>query len=270
MSVRRVAGLADPVVGDLVAEAALDVAVDAVVGDVELAADEPLGERQVPLEGRVERREPARAAPRPAAPRTPRSRAAASSYSAGRRVGLGGEGRDRAGTSALSARRFSISGRGRRVDAHAAPPLHAGSTVILRGGSASGGGPMPAAVRPRPSRPRAVPGRASGPAAIDVLTGDAGGHHAAAAGSRSHCSRTRPGAACAARPSGATARAARTRPRILSVIPYSPSGLDPIDVRRLEQPRRRQAGSAAISGPPRRRRRSPARCRCRRRPSRPG
>ena len=50
-----VAGLADPVVGDLVAEAALDVPVDAVVGDVELAADEPLGERQVPLERRVER-----------------------------------------------------------------------------------------------------------------------------------------------------------------------------------------------------------------------
>ena len=48
----RVARLADPVVGDLVAEAVLDVAVDAVVGDVQLAADEPLRERQVPLERR--------------------------------------------------------------------------------------------------------------------------------------------------------------------------------------------------------------------------
>ena len=51
----RVAGLADPVVGDLVAAAGLDVPVEAVVGDVQLAADEPLRERQVPLEGRVER-----------------------------------------------------------------------------------------------------------------------------------------------------------------------------------------------------------------------
>ena len=39
--------LAAPVEGDAVAVAGLDVAVDAVVGDVELAADEPLGERRV-------------------------------------------------------------------------------------------------------------------------------------------------------------------------------------------------------------------------------
>jgi hypothetical protein len=43
-----VAGLADPVVGDLVAEPVLDVAVDAVVGDVQLAAGEPLRERAGP------------------------------------------------------------------------------------------------------------------------------------------------------------------------------------------------------------------------------
>ena len=54
----RIAGLADPVVGDLAAEAVLDVAVDAVVGDIELAADEPLRERQVPLERLVERLDP--------------------------------------------------------------------------------------------------------------------------------------------------------------------------------------------------------------------
>ena len=45
------AGVADrlalPVDGDAVAVAGLDVAVDAVVGDVELAADEPLRERRV-------------------------------------------------------------------------------------------------------------------------------------------------------------------------------------------------------------------------------
>ena len=45
--------LAFPVVGDLVAPARLDVAVEAVVGDVELGADEPLGEGQIPLEDRV-------------------------------------------------------------------------------------------------------------------------------------------------------------------------------------------------------------------------
>ena len=44
-----VARLALEVDGDLVALAGGDVAVEAVVGDVELAADEPLGERQLPL-----------------------------------------------------------------------------------------------------------------------------------------------------------------------------------------------------------------------------
>ena len=48
-----VARLALPVVRDLVAAAGGDVAVDGVVADVELAADEPLGEGQVPLEDRV-------------------------------------------------------------------------------------------------------------------------------------------------------------------------------------------------------------------------
>ena len=50
--VRRVAGLALEVDGDAVAVAGLDVAVDAVVGDVELPVDEPLRERRVrPVEG---------------------------------------------------------------------------------------------------------------------------------------------------------------------------------------------------------------------------
>ena len=44
-----VARLTLEVDGDLVAPAGGDVAVEAVVGDVELAADEPLGVRQVPL-----------------------------------------------------------------------------------------------------------------------------------------------------------------------------------------------------------------------------
>ena len=69
-----VARLALPVVRDPVAPARLDVAVEAVVGDVERAADEPLGEGQVPLERGVEVLEPADAARGPGGPRTPRSR----------------------------------------------------------------------------------------------------------------------------------------------------------------------------------------------------
>ena len=45
-----VARLALPVERDLVAVPVLDVPVDAVVGDVQLAADEPLGERRLPVE----------------------------------------------------------------------------------------------------------------------------------------------------------------------------------------------------------------------------
>ena len=50
--------LALPVVGDPVAEPRLDVAVDAVVGDVELAAEVPLRVRQLPLVELRERLEP--------------------------------------------------------------------------------------------------------------------------------------------------------------------------------------------------------------------
>ena len=46
-------------VGDPIAEPGLDVAVEAVVRDVEGAADEPLGEREIPFEGGVEVLEPA-------------------------------------------------------------------------------------------------------------------------------------------------------------------------------------------------------------------
>ena len=53
-----VLGLALPVVGDLVAEPRLDVAVDAVEADVELAAEVPLRVRQVPLVELGERLEP--------------------------------------------------------------------------------------------------------------------------------------------------------------------------------------------------------------------
>ena len=97
-------------VGDLVAEAALDVAVDAVVGDVELAADEPLGERQVPLERRVEGSTQSMRSRASRAQNASKS-ASASAYSSAvalacaANAGSGGNVRS-------SARRFSISGDG--------------------------------------------------------------------------------------------------------------------------------------------------------------
>ena len=66
-------GLALPVEGDLVAAPRLDVAVDAVVRDVQLAAEVPLRVRQLPLVELRERLEPRRRARAPRAPRTPRS-----------------------------------------------------------------------------------------------------------------------------------------------------------------------------------------------------
>ena len=59
MIVARLAGrLALPVIGDPVAEPRLDVTVDAVVGDVELAAEIPLRVRQLPVVELAERLEP--------------------------------------------------------------------------------------------------------------------------------------------------------------------------------------------------------------------
>jgi hypothetical protein len=54
-------GLPLPVVGDPVAEAGLDMPVDAVVGDVQLPAEIPLGVGQLPLVQLVERLEPGHA-----------------------------------------------------------------------------------------------------------------------------------------------------------------------------------------------------------------
>ena len=48
-----VSGLALPVVGDLVAAAGIDVAIEAVHGDIELTAVEPLGKGGIPLEDGV-------------------------------------------------------------------------------------------------------------------------------------------------------------------------------------------------------------------------
>src|SRR5262249_57435393 len=56
-------GLALPVVRHLVAVSGLDVPVDTVEANVELAAEVPLGVRRVPLEQPVERLEPPPAPP---------------------------------------------------------------------------------------------------------------------------------------------------------------------------------------------------------------
>ena len=68
------------------------MAVDAVVGDVELAAGEPLGERQVPLEGRLERLRPVEPLARALRPEGLEVRVGLR-VELGRRVGLGREGR---------------------------------------------------------------------------------------------------------------------------------------------------------------------------------
>ena len=69
-----VARLTLPVVRDLVAVPGLDVAVEAVVRGVELPADEPLREREVPVEDRVPLLVPVEEVARPAGPRSPGSR----------------------------------------------------------------------------------------------------------------------------------------------------------------------------------------------------
>ena len=103
-----VARLADPVVRDLVAEAALDVAIDAVVGDVELAADEPLGERRshsrvVWKSSTQSMRSRARAAQNASGSASARSYRSAVAFAWAVNAGSGGKVRS-------SARRFSISG----------------------------------------------------------------------------------------------------------------------------------------------------------------
>ena len=112
-----VAGLADPVVGDLVAEPALDVPVDAVVGDVELAADEPLGERQVPLERRLERLDPVEPLAGEIRPEG-LGIGLGAGVQVGRRVGLGGEGRVRRKGPVLGQEILDLGRRG-RFDGHA-------------------------------------------------------------------------------------------------------------------------------------------------------
>jgi len=102
-----VGGLALPVVGDLVAEPVLDVPVDAVVADVELAAEVPLGVRALPLLELVERGEPAD--PLPALPLP--ERVGVLLVEVRRGVGLLGERGVRWVTALLRHQRVDVLGR---------------------------------------------------------------------------------------------------------------------------------------------------------------
>ena len=111
-----VAGLADPVVRDLVAETALDVAVDAVVADVELTADEPLGERQLPFQGRLERLRPVESLARALRPEGLEV-ALGLLVEVGLGVGLGHEGEIRREGPGLGKQILDLGRRGGRLDA---------------------------------------------------------------------------------------------------------------------------------------------------------
>ena len=262
-----VARLADPVVGDLVAEAALDVPVDAVVGDVELAAGEPLRERQVPFERRLERRRPVEPLARPLRPER---------LEVG--LGLGVEvgrarwpGRRRPGPAGRSATRRG----GSRSRATGAGGSTLTGTLVVEFGWP--GHPTAGVRRFRDDFRRDGPLLRAFGEVVFVWALRARGRRGASSG---HALRapgiSMPFASNAARrrlrksPAAAHWSAARTVPRILSVTPYSASACDAIDPRRLEDTALPDRVGRPSSGRPRRRPRSPCRCRCRRRPSRPG
>ena len=196
--------------------------VDAVVGDVELAADEPLGERQVPLEGRVER-------PRPVDPLAGESRPEGLGVGLGLVVQLGvalawavnaGSG----GKVRSSARRFSISGdgvgTGRRSRGTSgisgarrrprATPLAAGRSMRWSVGSSAA---LVAGGR-RLGRDRRAAARAAGSRARTTRCGR---------GISMPCASERARRRLRSSPPAAHWSGARTVPRILSVTPYSPS-----------------------------------------------
>ena len=227
-----VARLADPVVGDLVAEAALDVPVDAVVGDVELAAAEPLGERQVPLEGRVERLGPAHPVPGDARPEALEV-ALGLLVELRLRVGLGRElGRRREDAALCEQRqRFDLgSGRG-RLNAHGC--LLPVDRCILRGQArgvradvrSAASSRSPAGARPRPGSPARSSGcrrrvRGRGRSRPRARSGRAREHDAlAGAGSRCHARRNAASRRLRNSPGAAQRSSARTVPRTLRVTP---------------------------------------------------
>ena len=246
---------------------ALDVPVDAVVGDVELAADEPFRERQVPLEGRVERLRPVDS----------RSRASVA-QNASSPLGLVVQRRPsrwparrtpgRAGRSASSAKRFSISGpRGPGLDGHGGPPMSSLGRAMLRGRAAPASLGLarcsavsrcrrtgrPGSVRSRPWRPPGANG-STRLARQDTRCGRGISMPCVANAASRRLRSSPPAAHCSV---------ARTVPRILSVTPYSPSA-STRSTCGASRIRRFQSGRPPSPGRRRRRPGSPCRCRCRR------
>src|SRR5581483_3701052 len=97
-----------PVEGDTVAVPRLDVLVEAVPRDVERAAEEPLRVREVPLDHRRERLEPADTLLRLALP----ERLQVLVVDRGLRVRLGGEGGRRRIAALLEEERVDVAGLG--------------------------------------------------------------------------------------------------------------------------------------------------------------
>ena len=259
-----VARLADPVVGDLVAEAALDVAVDAVVADVQLAAGEPLGERELPLEGRLERLGPVEPLARALRPErlevaAPPPRTDRPSRWPGRRR------RGRAGRSATR-RAGSRSRATGRTARRSTEPSH---SVSLAGPSYRAGrrrATVRERRRPTRSPRRARPGRAPSPTSRPPSRGSrarttrCGRGISIPFGLNATSSRLRKS------PAAAHWSAARTVPRILSVTPYSARAATR-STRGASRTRRFQSRVAGHLGArPCRPRRWPCRCRSRRRP----
>ena len=205
-----IARLADPVIGNLLPEAPLHVPIDAVVGDVEATAGEPLGERQVPFQGLLEGREPGDPLPGALRPERLEVRLRLGvQVCAGVRLGAElGRGRE---APILGQQVLDLRMR-RRFDAHCAPPPAGQREAILRGRprvrqpSGSGSRPaigqasasdVPAPAPPPPSRP-----------AICSRTG-----MTMPCSSKARSSRRR------SSPEAAQRSAGRTWPRILSVTP---------------------------------------------------
>ena len=231
----RVARLADPVVGDLVAEPALHVPIHAVVGDVERPASEPPREGELPFQGGLERRDPAD--PLAGLGRPERLRIALGLLVEGaRRVRPGDEGGVGRERPLLEEQGLDL-GLGRRAGraARRAPPW-------LRGMAASYAGPRRRRVlTPRPGRapaPRpgahvySAPPSASAPAP------------ASARGSRDHDGSARGQVDRAPRRNASRARR-RSSPAISSRSPGRTVAVTRIGMPASPQPPRRRGGRGA-------------------------
>ena len=115
--------------------AVLDMTIEAVVRHVELAADEPLRERQIPLATPCATARTSRSAPTPPAPRTPRSRRRRPRRCRGRGSSAWSTNDGGGGNVRPSASKDSIGVVRRRVMSVIGPP-----SVLRGGGQAISGG----------------------------------------------------------------------------------------------------------------------------------